>query len=580
MTASALAVALLLGACVTVRPKPPSPPAPGPVPPPVAAAAPPKPATGPLSPPAQRVADLEAADSIADRDARWVKKKAIIRRIRALADPRGADALAAYLSRQRDWKRSGERAHFQTEVAFALAELGDLRALPVLSDRLRLDPLTLYSDDSGPEAMLRRDDQERVTAARLIADLAALHPEALAQIRASAEEPVFSWVTSLPSPHANGMRALAAMQAQTPAVVDQLRAWADPPDPLPKPGAVPPFPEAWVIAESALRYTGKLRDPKAWPVLIKQLGRRPKNLDGTMRGLMQGSVAMLDMSLRAIRLGATNGLSEWGDPKAVDPLLRFIDSEKEDEQSRMSACAALAWVATPGDAPKIAKRLARLSHSPKKPDQFELRCLLDGLGERRVDGVEPALLDLLTPNMTPVVRDAAARALGRHGLDDVAQKKLEKLLPDRQLVEDAALALLLGGSRDAARRAVRAVPWVLKRNFGVFYYYSLDYFADADLADGDIYRWVDNARAVASPPSSQKVFLELLSSQLRNLVYDNRPHSLDRVEIRYRLYNAAASGPEKLRPEAVATLELLRARGTLLALAAGKAKTTPKGAPP
>ena len=225
---SALASALVLAGCAPAAPKPASLAPAAVIPPPVATPAPPKPATAPLSPPAERVADLEAAESISNRDVRWFKQKKIVGRIRALADPRGADPLAGYLSRHPDWKRSGEGAHFQTEVAFALAELSDLRALPVLSDRLGLAPLTLYADDNGPEAMLRRDDHERVVAARLIADLAELHPEALAQIRASAEQPVFSWITSIPSPHANGMRALAAMQVRTPSVVEQLRAWADP----------------------------------------------------------------------------------------------------------------------------------------------------------------------------------------------------------------------------------------------------------------------------------------------------------------------------------------------------------------
>ena len=99
-----------------------------------------------------------------------------------------------------------------------------------------------------------------------------------------------------------------------------------------------------------------------------------------MNGLMQGGVAILGMSLRAIGMGAANGLSEWGDPKAVDPLLRYIDSAKDNEQSRMGACWALAWVATPKDAAKITKRIARLSHSTKKPEKFELECCSTGSG--------------------------------------------------------------------------------------------------------------------------------------------------------------------------------------------------------
>ena len=184
------------------------------------------------------------------------------------------------------------------------------------------------------------------------------------------------------------------------------------------------------------------------------------------------------------------------------------------------------------------------------------------------------MLDLLTPKMSLQVRHQAARVLGRHGLDEAAQQKLDKLLADPELRDDAALALLLGGSLDAARRAVDALPAAAAKNdFGDLYYRSFGYFADADLAGGDIYRWVENAQAVAGPPTNQKAFQKLLSRQFENLVYDSGPHSLDRVQIRYRLYQAAASGPGKSQPEAVATLELMRERGTLLALAAGKGKT-------
>ncbi len=64
------------------------------------------------------------------------------------------------------------------------------------------------------------------------------------------------------------------MQVQDGATRQQLLAWADPPGALPKPGAMPPFEDKWLIAQSALRYTGALRDPKAWSILIRSAGKR------------------------------------------------------------------------------------------------------------------------------------------------------------------------------------------------------------------------------------------------------------------------------------------------------------------
>lgn len=568
----AVLLALFATGCGAAPPKAASHPflAVGPPPAPAAPAPAPK-----LSPPAQRVAELEAAQAIAGRVARWKKKQQIMDRIRALADPRGADALAAYLSRHADWKHSGESAHFQVETAFALAELGDLRALPVLVDRLGLDPLRLYADDNGPEAALRHGDHERVVAAQLIEDLAVLHPEALAALRASAEQPLFHWIASMPDPDADGMAALAAMRVRTPAIVDRFRAWADPPEPLPKRDAPPSTLEPWFVARDALRCSGMLRDPKAWPILLKQLRRRPKGVDVTTTSMTWGHFALLGQALGALGGGAAEGLSEWGDSRAVDPLLHHV-GEKENELSSPDACFALAWVASPKDAPKIAKRIARLSRSRRKPDRLELECLLDGLLERRVDGLDQVLLDLVAPKVPQGIRHQAARALGRHGLGAAAQDKLAKLLADPELRVDAALALLLGGSREVARQAFEALPQADRVELRHLYNRGrgngLDYFADADLAGGDIYRWVDNAVALAGPPTNQPAFRDVLARQLQCTRFDDRPHSLDRVELRYRLFRAAENGPAKLRPDAVATLELLHERGTLLALATGKGK--------
>lgn len=583
--AGVAAVALAIPGCGRARRSAAPPPAtlavPTAKPPPPPAHRVAKPATD-LSLPARLVADLEAAQSIPARDARWAKEKALVVRLRRLADPRAADALAGYLSRHPDWKRSGERVHFQTEAAVALAELGDLRALPVLAARLRLDPRQVYVDDGGPEAMLRRDDEERVVAARLIADMATLHPEALGKVRAVAEQPVFQWITSLPSPHDGGMRALAAMQTHNPAILERLRAWANPQDPLPKPGAQPPFPEAWVIAQSALRYVGALHDKESWPILLEQLKRRPATLDTRMAALMTNGTAILGMSLRALGMGAARGLSAWGDAKAFDPLLRYIDTDKENEQSRRVACSALAWVMTRHDVPRLAKLVAKLSRSRTKADRFKLQCTLVGLQERRVAGLVPALLHLMTAKVPDRTRHAVARALGKPGLDAAAQHKVERLLDDPKLRDDAALALLLGGSRDAARHAVSALPVAeVTDSLGDLYLQSFGYFADADLARGHLYRWVDNALALEGldrPKGVQKFARNILAHQFGNLLYDNGPHSLTRIVLRRRLFDAARSGPTTTRLEAVSTLELMHERGTLLALADGKGRAAERAA--
>ena len=70
--------------------------------------------------------------------------------------------------------------HWETEAALRLAEMGDLRAVPYLASRLRLDPLKVYSDTNDYERMQKRDDNARVVAARMLADLAMIAPRSRA----------------------------------------------------------------------------------------------------------------------------------------------------------------------------------------------------------------------------------------------------------------------------------------------------------------------------------------------------------------------------------------------------------------
>src|SRR3954469_3820777 len=268
-----------------------------------------------------------------DQALAYYQKKQIFDMIDKLNDPRGGNALFAYL-------QSKPHMHFQTRAAVALAQIGDIRGIPTLAKRLRMDPLKLYTDQNDWEMMLKRDDNERVVAARMIADLAMLHPEKRQVIAEQAEDGVIFWIHEMPSPHANGLRALAAMESTKD--IANLRKWSNPKDPLPKEGQQPPMPEEWVVAQSALRYVGWLKDQRSYGVLEKALTARPKELDVTMDGLMVGGVAILGMTLRAIGVGAADGMSEWRDHKSFKPLFDYINEPKNNEQSRMHACAALA----------------------------------------------------------------------------------------------------------------------------------------------------------------------------------------------------------------------------------------------
>jgi hypothetical protein len=128
--------------------------------------------------------------------------------------------------------------------------VGDTGVVSLLARRLHEDSIRLYRRSSESEMRLRLQD-ERVSAARLIAEHEEIYPEQVASMRAEAEDALIDWMHSGPTPHANAMPALAKLGSTKGS--DLLRAWANLKIALPGEGYRPPMPEDWVIATSAGR---------------------------------------------------------------------------------------------------------------------------------------------------------------------------------------------------------------------------------------------------------------------------------------------------------------------------------------
>jgi HEAT repeat protein len=492
----------------------------------------------------------------------WYQKKQIFDMIDKLNDPGGGNALFEFIGTK-------PHIHYQTRAAIALAAIGDVRAVPTLAKRLRMDPLKIYSDQYDWEMMLKRDDNERVTAARMIADLSMLHADKRPLIAEQAEDAVIFWIHEQPSPHANGLRALAAMESTKD--IEALRKWANPNVPLPKEGQQPPMPEEWVIAQSAMRYVGWLKDQRSWGTLEKALTARPKELDVTMDGLMVGGVAILGMTLRAIGVGAAHGFSEWRDHRAFKPLFEYAQEPKNNDQSRHHACAALAWVAEPEDFIEVAKKIQEYS-GPEKQDQVRRACFLETLIQRPVPGTAGALMSLMTPESAVETRHQVARAIAKGGFDAAIEAQLFKMMENDALMNDAALALILGGSPDTASRAVALYankPKAALDELGDLWYNSFGFWSTEDLESGLLFKYVDNAEAITKlsiRQTQQEWARVMLIKQFDNLTFDNGPHSFTRVVLRYRLWQMAKGDDANKRAGAIRALKFMQEQGVLLAL--------------
>ncbi len=504
----------------------------------------------------------------------WFQTEQIFKMLEELADPRAAESLAK-------WAEQSQTPHWRSEAGMRLAEVGDIRGAKYLAERMAIVPEEMYpkekfwQHDAGGH--LSKSDNQRVWASRMLADLAVIHPDKKEELKV-AEKAVMKWLTDKPQPHANGLRFLANIQSEDART--KLREWAFPDAPLPKEGAQPPFPTEFETAQSALRYLGKMKDEESFDKLVKQFERKKdKKMDITSEGLMGAGLAMLGMALRAVAYGSAQGLGEWGDPRAAKPMMELIEDETWHEEARLAACEALAWCAKPEDMKEIAKRAIKFGKEQGARKQFIGACYATTLSLRPMPEVVGELEGLLTPDLDPSLRFAFAVAIGASKIDDATRDKLFEKLKNPELRNAAALALIRGGDTSTATRTV-----AMYGDFGKdamndlkdAYFRSYGFWSDYDLKSGNLYRWVENAEAIARVKvfeAPQLWAIERLQAQFDNLRYDNGPHSETRVVLRYRLITAARGNDEKEKASAVKTLKFMKEKGVLMALRDEKGTT-------
>lgn len=499
----------------------------------------------------------------------WFQTEQLFNMMHDLADPRIGDSLVKWV------EETKPSPHWQGEVGVRLAEVGDVRGAKYLGERMKVDPTKTYpvekfwQHDAGGH--LSKTDTARVVSARMLADLAVLYPDKRDELKAAAESSVLAWATDKPQPHANALRFLATIRSEE--ALPKIRDWAFPTDNLPKEGAQPPFPTAFETAQSALRYIGRMKDDASYDKLLQQLDRKKdKKMDITQAGLEGAGLAMLGMALRAVAYGAAQGLGEWGDPRANKKFLEFIEDETWHEEARQAACENVAWTADPDTMKQVAERAVKFSAMTEPRKQVIGACYAITLSLRPMPEVAGVLIDNIKPETNVGLQLALAQAIGAAPLDAANVAKLFEKIKVVETRNAAALAIILGGDVDAARRAVAAfgeyTPEALN-DLKDAYFRAFGFWSDEDLKGGNIYRWVENAEAVSRVKlfdAPQEWAIQRLTAQFDNLKFDNGPHSETRVVLRTRLLTAAKTGDDKVKTQAIRTLKFMKEKGVLMAL--------------
>ena len=75
---------------------------------------------------------------------------------------------------------------------------------------------------------------------------------------------------------------------------------------------------------------------------------------------------------------------------------------------------------------------------------------------------------------------------------------------------------------------------------------TFGYWSDQNYENGDVARWVENARGVAAREGARRAAglaaADPVARNLQEIEFDNGPHSMTRVQLRCRLHAATRKG--------------------------------------
>jgi HEAT repeat protein len=535
----------------------------------------------------------------------------ILEELRELADPASAPQYKEYL------KDTSNPAHYRSQIALALADIGDADAVPYLAERMDKQGIGFNCGAESTPKCLSNNlgwkrqppvDADPVTfreqqfSAQDIGDLAILYPEKKGEFLSIAGPHIKKFNAWFPAPWLVASRALAYMGDQETfdwckkIVKDQKypdHALVNLGDPDPACGAQKD--KGCLIFRmnefaTATRYVGYAGDATYVDTLGKWL-ERPKDKKG---GEIRLSMAEMELAqnpgfrefLLNTAQAAADGLAEWGPSaaKASGKVLKLMKDKDHGMFPRMMAGRALGMIGTEKDLVDALKEAKASSDA-----DFKIAVLM-AAQHRPTEPVVSAALDMLAPSSDPAmlgVNAWAARVAGYGGTKG-HEERILKMLDEKETRGFAALAIALGGDDDLVRRGMvlfeqksRAEDkWDGEINTLRSLY--LDTFDSRgltpdDVDSGRIFRFVRNAnlmkRSGASDEmaegkaSSHEWASIYLASGLKRLDMNATvPGGMDRLVLRYKLNKAAKTGDDATKALAINTLKFFKEQGSVMAL--------------
>lgn len=282
----------------------------------------------------------------------------------------------------------------KSTAALGLAELGDERAIPAL--------LQLAADPEDSVAMPALEAIKLMRAPSAAEGLAALLPQFLAR-------------------RATILRALGTTgnTAAAPAIRAEL--------------------EGDDVRAAAMALAD-LQDDEGYRFLLGKLPR-PRDIDMS-QPLVSNEELFLDRTAAVVAMGA------YGRPDANEALMTIVEDPMDDARLRINAAIALGHTATPEVIQQLVGKIRDTN-----VDETARRFYVQSLWQKPDRANAAQLFDVIVSDAPAEVKRTASLGIGYMG-DPANDERLSQMLDSEATRREAAFAVVLGGSRENARKLV------------------------------------------------------------------------------------------------------------------------------
>lgn len=317
-------------------------------------------------------------------------KRDLVRLVAESHDTRAADALASLLG--------SEDADIQQTAAFALADLGDRRAGPTLVQIARGE------DEAASDEALR--GIKKISNPELSASLVEL-------------------LEALPYSKAAILRAMGLSGDQ--GLADEIEAELEGDD-----------------QRAASLALADLGNDGAFRTLMDRM-KRPRDVE--MGATNAAERSLPNEQLLSDRKAAIQAIGQYGRSAAVEALMTIVEDGDDDYELRFLAAAAIGMCADDAQLAAVIEKIRDTS-----VDEAARRYYVQALWQKPHPEMNAQLLELIAnAEIEPEVRRSAALAVGYSG-DASVDARLMDMLESEATRRDAAFAISLGGSEEAARK--------------------------------------------------------------------------------------------------------------------------------